>query len=257
MNQPSTTLWQSAHQLYQPEIPLVELVQRLKQTRLFENFNDSELYQIALAGTILDLPSGVFLLREGEDSDALVVLLEGTAEVLKGDVLNQPHCIGQVTQGTVLGEIGLLLEVPRTSSIRTLSCVRIFILNQEAFRRILAEDSGTAFKLCLPIAKTLAGRLQNVTDDIVKLLEQNDALLDLLDRFKQQSNHSSLLGDQLLQQAEELRCQQDQIKQQLYIEIDHAKKARQVAEITKTAYFQHIRQKVKSLKRNAGNSQEQ
>jgi nitrate/nitrite-specific signal transduction histidine kinase len=52
--------------------------------------------------------------------------------------------------------------------------------------------------------------------------------------------------------AHEVAAREEQLKQQilvLRIEIDEAKKARQVAEITETDYFQELRDKAKALRR--------
>ncbi|HEY3039885.1 MAG TPA: hypothetical protein VGJ66_14180, partial [Pyrinomonadaceae bacterium] len=51
--------------------------------------------------------------------------------------------------------------------------------------------------------------------------------------------------------AHEVAAREEQLKQQiqvLRIEIDEVKKARQVAEITETDYFQELREKAKALR---------
>jgi hypothetical protein len=51
--------------------------------------------------------------------------------------------------------------------------------------------------------------------------------------------------------AREVAAREEQLKQQiqiLSIEIDQAKKARQVSEITDTEYFQQLRKKAKELR---------
>ena len=51
--------------------------------------------------------------------------------------------------------------------------------------------------------------------------------------------------------AQEVAAREEQLKQQiqvLSIEIDQAKKARQVSEITDTEYFQELRKKAKELR---------
>ena len=51
--------------------------------------------------------------------------------------------------------------------------------------------------------------------------------------------------------AHEIAAREEQLKQQiqvLSIEIDQAKKARQVSEITETEYFQELRKKAKELR---------
>jgi CRP/FNR family transcriptional regulator, cyclic AMP receptor protein len=232
------------------ELLIEKLYKKLSETKLLQNFSDVELVSVVKAGQVLEILPNTMLLTEGEESNSLIVILDGEAEVLKGDLKHQPHCIAKIGKGSVIGEMGLLLNIPRTSSVRSLTPCRIFVLNREAFVEILARDESTGFKLCLPIAKTLAERLQIVTEDLVKLLTQNDALLDLIDTLKRQysQQHEITIEPELFEKAEALKASQISIKEKLSIQIDEVKKARQVAEITTTPFFQRIRKKVKSLK---------
>ncbi len=59
--------------------------------------------------------------------------------------------------------------------------------------------------------------------------------------------------------AREVYAREQQLKQevqQLRIEIDEVKKARQVAEITETEYFQHLREHAKEMRERAGEEEE-
>lgn len=227
-----------------------DLYTRLSETSLLQGFSGDEIRRIADAGYVREVEAGTVLMPEGSDSDSLIVLLEGEAEVLKGK-LSRPHRLAIVGKGTVLGEIGLLLEVPRTGTVRAISPCQIFLLYRNAFLDLLDEGHSAGFKMCLPISKVLAARLQGLTDEVVKILSYNDALLDILDLFRkhyQSRDGTDQIRDVLLKRAETLRARQDELRKQLCIEIDQDKKARQVAEITKSEYFQALRKKVKALK---------
>jgi CRP/FNR family transcriptional regulator, cyclic AMP receptor protein len=227
-----------------------EIYQKLKQARLFQDFSQTEIEMIAKAGMVVQVETGTVLLSEGDESNTLLILLEGEAEIVKCQSGSKLHRLGLVGQGIVLGEIGMLLDVPRTGTVRTVSPCQIFMLTREAFYRILEQDDSTGSKLCLPIAKTLADRLQKITQEVVNVLAQNEALLELLERLQTQGDYSgSDVGDMLSKKMEALRARQNELKQKLCIEIDESRKARQVEEITKTAYFQQLRKKVKALKR--------
>jgi CRP-like cAMP-binding protein len=225
---------------------ICELYAKLRATRLLKDFSELELQQFLWAGAVIEVEEGEILLQEGADSDCLIILLEGTAEVIKGDRENNPHHIVTMGDGAVLGELGLLLNIPRTTSVITKAKSRVFLLKKDAFERILKEDSSTALKLCLPIATTIADRLQSLTKDVVELLIENDALLEIIDRMQNRTN--TTMEEALQKKAAALKKSQNNLKRKLFIEIDEEKKAKQVAEITKSAYFQKLRQKIKTIK---------
>ncbi len=232
------------------ELLIEKLYKKLSETKLLQDFSQVELSNFVTAGQVLEITPNTMLLTEGEDSNSLIVILDGEAEVLKGNLERNPHLIAKIGKGAVIGEMGLLLNIPRTSSVRSLTYCRLFVINREAFLAILDRDNSTGFKLCLPIAKTLAERLQTVTEDLVKILNQNDALLELIDNIKEQysRNNQVTIESALFEKAEALKVSQIKIKEKLSISIDEVKKARQVEEITTTPFFQRIRKKVKSLK---------
>lgn len=63
-----------------------------------------------------------------------------------------------------------------------------------------------------------------------------------------QSKSNKTMEEALQKRAAALKQSQNNLKKKLFIEIDEEKKAKQVAEITKSAYFQKLRQKIKTIK---------
>ena len=63
------------------------------------------------------VPAGTVLLTEGMTSGRLYVLVEGSIEVVRGEtqvaVVSEP--------GSMFGEMSMLLELPHTATVRTLS----------------------------------------------------------------------------------------------------------------------------------------
>ena len=108
------------------------------------------------------LEPGEILMREGERSGRIFILIEGRVEVYRGDVeialVDEP--------GAVFGEMSVLLDQPHTASVRADGAALVHVLEDaEAF---LARHPG----LTLPVAKLLARRLDNVTTYLVDLKRQ-------------------------------------------------------------------------------------
>jgi len=111
---------------------------------------------------VLDIAAGEVFIRDGEKSDKIFVLIEGTIEVFREDV----EIAVASRPGAVFGEMSLLLDVPHTASVRALEPSRLHVIeNATAYLR----DHPT---LSLPIAQLLARRLQNATTYLVDLKHQ-------------------------------------------------------------------------------------
>jgi hypothetical protein len=91
------------------------------------------------------IPSGDWLMREGEAGDRYIVVEHGEVEVSRGGTV-----IGRDGPGCGVGEIALLRDVPRTASVRAISEVSGYAVDRDAFLEALtghpaAESSARTF----------------------------------------------------------------------------------------------------------------
>jgi CRP/FNR family transcriptional regulator, cyclic AMP receptor protein len=119
--------------------------------------------------------AGKLVIREGETTGHLYILIEGRLEVIKGDTV-----VATITEpGAVLGEMSVLLDQPHTATVRAASDSVIYEFgNAAAFLREQPE-------VALLIARLLAQRL-NVA---------NTYLADLKRQYGGDGNHLAMVGD--------------------------------------------------------------
>gem|GEM_PF-4733485 len=107
------------------------------------------------------IKAGTVLFREGDRSDETYLLLKGEVEVLKGNKI-----VATISDsGTFFGEMGTLLNKPRTATIRTKVDSLIIIIKPVDFEKIISAQPNIAFKL----AKVLATRLTDTTQELIDL----------------------------------------------------------------------------------------
>ncbi len=103
-------------------------------------------------------PAGVYLLREGQRSTDLGVVLEGRI-ALRMHVPGRPDAtIMTLDRGDVFGWSAALAE-PSTSSVVTLGPTRVVLLDQDGLLELLATDSDVAAILYRRLLRTVARRL--------------------------------------------------------------------------------------------------
>jgi CRP/FNR family cyclic AMP-dependent transcriptional regulator len=118
---------------------------------LFARCTKSQLIQIAQLADELDLPSGRTLTREGAPGREFFVILEGSADVRRNGRL-----IASMSNGDFLGEIALVVDVPRTATATTTSPVRVLVLHSRDFRRLLRTSSDIQGRVLQAVAERLA-----------------------------------------------------------------------------------------------------
>ena len=99
---------------------LEEDVELLRNIPLFAKIEPSKLKLLAFTSQRLTFNPGDSLFKQGDDGDALYVIMEGEADVL----VDTPG--GQITVATMgkndfVGDIAVLCDVPRTATVTATS----------------------------------------------------------------------------------------------------------------------------------------
>lgn len=76
---------------------------------------------------------GSLIVRQGEDSDHFYIILEGEVEVFHTDPNDRDVVIARLGKGEYFGEIGLLVDRPRITSVRAVTHVKTISFDREEF----------------------------------------------------------------------------------------------------------------------------
>jgi CRP/FNR family cyclic AMP-dependent transcriptional regulator len=104
---------------------------RLRAVPLFATMDAEHLRRIATFAAEDSAAAGTTLLREGDYSNELIAIEEGTA-----DVLRQGRRLASLGPGDVFGEIGVLENELRTASVVATSPMRLVKLSTWDVRRL-------------------------------------------------------------------------------------------------------------------------
>jgi len=103
--------------------------------------------------TVNELRAGDVLMREGDPSDALFILLRGRLIVSLGAGEGETF-IGEIRQGETIGETGLVMQTPRNATVRASRASTVARIGADSFDRVLGQYP----QLSLAIARTLITR---------------------------------------------------------------------------------------------------
>lgn len=111
----------------------------MRKVPVFANLSRSHLQRVASLADEIDLPKGQRMILQGERGREWIVILEGTAEVARDD-----ETIDQVGAGDFVGEIAIVTDTPRTATVTATSDVRVLVVTDRDFRRLLDEEPEIA-----------------------------------------------------------------------------------------------------------------
>ncbi len=109
---------------------------RLKTIPLFSSLSDKALDTVSVFASETSVSTGKRLVHEGDYSYDLIVIVTGTADVIKGG-----EVIGSLGPGDVFGEMGMLSGGKRTADVIATSSMSLITLSKWDLKRISAEVS--------------------------------------------------------------------------------------------------------------------
>jgi CRP-like cAMP-binding protein len=160
------------------------LCQTFKDIPFLQNLCESDCESIAALMTPHELAPGEILFYEDDPSDSVYFLRSGAIEVFKASGTGRKLPLLVLRESGIIGEIGLLLNEPRTATARALSPVVVCRLASADFANAIDKGNRGALDLSLALAKVLASRLRATDAKLFELFE-SDVSEQLLQQLSQ------------------------------------------------------------------------
>jgi CRP/FNR family cyclic AMP-dependent transcriptional regulator len=126
-------------------------VDLIRKVPLFSKLSKKGLEDVAHIADELDLPKGKVMAQEGDRGREFFVLLQGEADVTKGD-----RSINRLGEGDFFGEIALVTHMPRTASVTATSDVRVLVITERDFGALLKRSPDVARGVAEALAERIA-----------------------------------------------------------------------------------------------------
>lgn len=141
---------------------LKEEVEFLRRLPIFARVDPTRLKLLAFTSERLQFEPGQALFHQGDSGDSAYVVISGAADVLIASGPDEIK-IAAVEPNSIVGEIAILCDVPRTATVRAVSRLDTLKINKENFRRLLKEFP----EIGIEVMRVLASRLSSTTNDLI------------------------------------------------------------------------------------------
>jgi signal transduction histidine kinase len=133
----------------------------LQQLPFLRPFSAEQVQELARRGRVVSVPAGHVVCHEGESSDSMYVLLSGEVSVYRHDNIGRRIAIRQFRDGDHFGEVSLLDSKPRTATVVCVTDCDIFVLEQAAFREVLAADPSRVVSVLAAVADRVREQIED------------------------------------------------------------------------------------------------
>ena len=137
---------------------LNEETELLAKIPLFANIDPSKRKLLAFTSNKLTFASGQNLFRQGDIGDSAYIIMSGKADVLiegaKGEI-----SIARLGKNELIGEIAILVDEPRSATVRVVTELTALEISKDTFLRLVAEFP----EIGIEVMRELAHRLDRTT----------------------------------------------------------------------------------------------
>lgn len=227
----------------------------LRQIPMFSQFSAEALGEIAVVMQLRCLAVGEVLFDQGESGDELFIVQEGSLAIYVpgADLPAEAPPLRVLTSGEVLGEMALIDRKPRSLSARALTASGVLVLSGDEFRRLLQTHPEMALYVMSGLNDRIRYTLEFIGEMRIWIKRVAEGTYDR--QFTPQTDYedhsiAALVAD-FAQMAIQVQQREEALRREvaeLRIEINQAKRQREVEQITETDYFQALQSKARRLR---------
>ena len=144
----------------------------LRNIGLFGALSDDVLEYLSTLLTVQNPPAGATLFREGEDANAMFVVINGEVEVLKKSKRQVEARVAVHRPRDCFGDISIVDIQPRSATVRALAPSRLLRISSADLDALYRHDLRSYAIIILNLARELSRRLR-VADGILAELISN------------------------------------------------------------------------------------
>ena len=122
---------------------------------LFSTLPKAQLSLLADCASARNYPRGSVILRAGQETDGLYIMLSGRAKVFMSNEDGREVILATLGARDFFGEMGLLDEQPRSASVETLEDSSLMRIGKADFLRCLSDNFDLAMRILLALVKRL------------------------------------------------------------------------------------------------------
>jgi CRP/FNR family cyclic AMP-dependent transcriptional regulator len=154
---------------------LSSLGEHWRQTAaLLEDLTPQEADTLGQLMPTLRARAGQTVIEQGEVGDWMLLMLEGTVDVVKRSDNGVASRLAVVKGGASIGEMSMLDSAPRYASCIAIEDVRAGILTRQVIAHLIHAHPAIGAKILVKLTQLLAQRLRNTSNRLVKVLQHQD-----------------------------------------------------------------------------------
>lgn len=228
----------------------------LRKIQMFQRLSDAALGNVAEALITRDLGADEILFHMGDPGDELYIVQTGRIAIYAPNPEHpeEERPIRILEPSDVLGEMAIIDQEPRSLSAKAIEPSRLWALTARDFLTLIQNQPHVALSVMGGLNDRIRYTTQFLSEvqDWVKRIAEGQYDRNFTPDAAHKDPSISVLAGEFTQMAAQVQKRETELRKQvvqLQIQIDSAKKERQVSEIVESDYFQSLAAQARKLRK--------
>ena len=135
----------------------------LRKIPMFAKIEPAKLKLMAFASERLTFKEGQSLVIQGDTGDSAFIIVEGTADVVV-NTPDGPVIVAAMERNDIVGDIAILIDVPRTATVTATSQLVALKVTKELFFRMIIDFPQMGVEIMRELAQRLVQTTAQLTE---------------------------------------------------------------------------------------------
>ncbi len=137
---------------------------------VFDNFNVTELSNLARYMSYIHLQQGEYLFTEGDLGTFMGFVVTGVLEVYKQTETGEDIILARLARGSSIGEMAIMDKAPRSATVIAKQPTTLLTLTEQNFDVLAKKHPETGIKVIRKIARLLSLNMRRTSSRLADLL---------------------------------------------------------------------------------------
>jgi CRP/FNR family transcriptional regulator, cyclic AMP receptor protein len=139
-----------------------QYIDNIKTVNIFSALQYKEIEAVSRITSLKHCPKGYVVFQEGEEGDALYIIINGKVKVSIYDEDGREYILDVIRKDGFFGELSLIDELPRSANIMTIEDSTFLVIKRVEFSKLLMDNPV----ITISILKTMSKRLRAADEKI-------------------------------------------------------------------------------------------
>lgn len=247
-----------------------KIAEHLTRFELFKDLPKDVLDKLGGIIETVSIQKNDALFHQDDPGDALYLIQRGWVKIVNEAAKESEVVLNHIGPGGIIGEMAMIDQAPRSTGVIAISDLELLKLKSEDFLTLLNEQPA----ITIPMIRSVSKRLRFATTYIENAIEWSKRIASgdynfaeermklvqstIVDSKQPDEERANRFLGTFFRMVEEVRAREDELRKQLNqlkVEIDHAKRKKDVKELAESEFFINLKAKSELMKGKSNREQ--